>query len=200
MAQRLLSFTPLSQDDPLHVALAKVGELYSATNFMTWWDARAFSVDGVDAERWDPFDKARSELLATFVEEHVLTNYVSGASPRFEEHIAKVGRIGWKVVREGLLDALRHHPVSGGTRPGTASGQFSPHAFMLLDVLEDQIAAALGLSSGVKLQSAERSQLRCAILHPREGSAFEGTLYQYLFLAWAPDSKRLLWFDLGGSQ
>jgi len=200
MADSLLSFTPLSQDDPLHVALTEVGELYSATNFMTWWDARAFAVTGPGADGWDPFDQRRSELLATFVEQHVLTNYVSGASPRFEEHIAQVGRIDWTVVREGLLDALRHHPVSGGTRPGTAAGQFSPHAFMLLDVLEDQIATALGMDSGGTLESRERSELRCAVLYPRQGSAFEGTLYQHLFMVWAPASRRLLWFDLGGSQ
>ena len=199
MVDRPLSFTPLPQDDPLHVALSKVGELYSATNFMTWWDARAFAVDGPGSEDWDPFDRARAELLATFVERHVLCTYASSADPRFEEHVAKVGRVSWEGVREGLLDALRHHPVSGGTRPGTAAGQFSPHAFMLLDLLEDQIAKALGLSSE-NLQSKDRAHLRCAALHPREGSAFEGTLYQYLFLVWAPSSRRLLWFDLGGSQ
>ena len=46
-----LTFAPLPQDDPLHRALAKIGELYTATNFMTWWDARAFAVsgDGVEA-------------------------------------------------------------------------------------------------------------------------------------------------------
>ena len=194
-----ISFSPLPQDDPLHVALSKVGELYSATNFMTWWDARAFSVSGPGAESWDPFDRSRADLLATFVEHHVLCNYASGAEPRFEEHVAQVGRISWQGVREGLLDALRHHPVSGGTRPGTAAGQFSPHAFMLLDVLEDQIAKALELEAD-ELKSEGRSHLRCATLHPRPGSAFEGTLYQYLFMVWAPASRRLLWFDLGGSQ
>ena len=199
MEDRSLSFTPLPQDDPLHVALSKVGELYSATNFMTWWDARAFAVSGEGTERWDPFDQSRAGLLATFVESHVLCNYTSGADPRFEEHVAKVGRVSWQIVREGLLDALRHHPVSGGTRPGTAAGQFSPHAFMLLDLLEDQIATALGLSSET-LQAEDRTHLRCAALHPREGSAFEGTLYQHLFMVWAPASRRLLWFDLGGSQ
>ena len=71
---------------------------------------------------------------------------------------------------------------------------------MLLDVLEDQIATALALPDGTTLQTTDRADLRCAVLHPREGSAFEGTLYQYLFMAWVPASKRLLWFDLGGSQ
>tara|TARA_Y100001968_G_C19446172_1_gene765495 strand:+ start:3816 stop:4418 length:603 start_codon:yes stop_codon:yes gene_type:complete len=194
-----IRFTPLPQDDPLHAALCKVGELYSATNFMTWWDARAFAVSGPDLDSWDPFDRSRAGLLASFVEQHVLVNYSSGADPRFEEHVAKVGRVDWQQVRDGLLDALRHHPVSGGSRPGTAAGQFSPHAFMLLDLLEDQIAGALELNSG-ELHDGSRDHLRCALLHPRQGSAFEGTLYQYLFLVWAPASRRLLWFDLGGSQ
>jgi len=100
-------------------------------------------------------------------------------------------------VREGLLDALKHHPVAGGSRPGLAASQFSPHTFMLLDVLEDQIAAALDLDGGRALNTTD--VLRCARLRPKEGSAFEGTLYQHLFLVWAPASKRVLWFDLGGS-
>jgi hypothetical protein len=70
---------------------------------------------------------------------------------------------------------------------------------MLLVVLEDQIAKALALKPD-DLKSEGRSHLRCAALQPREGSAFEGTLYQYLFMVWAPANRRLLWFDLGGSQ
>ena len=192
-----LSFAPLPSDDPLHKALAKVGELYTATNFMTWWDARAFAVDGPAAETWDPAIRDHVGILAGFVEEYVLPNYV-GEAPAFNEHIAKVGMVGWDVVREGLLDALKHHPTAGGSHPSTAAGQFSPHTFMLLDILEDQVASALGLGSGRDL-SNDRN-LRCVRLRPREGSAFEGTLYQHLFLVWAPAKKKLIWFDLGGSQ
>ncbi len=194
-----LTFTPLPQDDPLYVALAKVGELYTATNFMTWWDARAFVVSGDGVESWNPSNREQVSILATFVEENVLPNYVDRGSGRFAEQIAKVGPIGWAEVREGLLDALKHHPVAGGSRPGTASAQFSPHAFMLLDVLEDQIAHALELPSGRALAEAG-SALACTRLRPRADSVFEGNLYQHLFLVWAPGSHRLLWFDLGGSQ
>jgi hypothetical protein len=193
-----LAFSPLPQDDPLHRALAKIGELYTATNFMTWWDARAFAVDGDGAESWYPADKAHVRTLASFIEGHVLPSYMDDAN-RFEDHVAKVGRVDWADVRDGLLDALKHHPVAGGARPGTAASQFSPHAFMLLDILEDQIAAALGLGSGRDLAAADE-RLRCARLRPREGSAFEGTLYQHLFLVWAPASGKVIWFDLGGSQ
>jgi hypothetical protein len=191
-----LTFSPLPKTDPLHVALGKIGELYTATNFMTWWDARAFSAEGPSASEWDPAHRQHAPLLAVFVERHVLPAYRGrGASPRFSDHIAKVGRVGWPEVRQGLLDALKHHPIAGGSRPGTASAQFSPHAFMLLDVLEDQVAAALGLAG-----LSEAEGLRCARLRPRDGSAFEGTLYQHLFLVYAPASRKLLWFDLGGSQ
>jgi len=194
-----LHFQPLPQDDPLHRALAQIGELYTATNFMTWWDARAFSVDG-DSQEWDPFERNHAALLASFLEEHVLPFYVSDRPAQFDEHVARVGKIGWTDVRTGILEALKHHPVSGGSRPGTAAGQFSPHAFMLLEVLEDQVATALGLPSREDLDTVDREHLRCAVLRPRDGSAFRGTLYQYLFLVWAPASQRLLWFDLGGSQ
>ena len=193
-----LSFSPLPQDDPLHRALSKIGELYTATNFMTWWDARAFAVHGDEADSWDPADRGHVRTLAAFIEQHVLPNYVAQA-PLFEDHVAKVGSVGWETVRDGLLDALKHHPVAGGSRPGTAASQFSPHAFMLLDILEDQIAAALGLDGGGDL-TADSGTLRCARLRPREGSAFEGTLYQHLFLVWAPSSRKVIWFDLGGSQ
>ncbi len=192
-----LSFAPLPSDDPLHKALAKVGELYTATNFMTWWDARAFAVDGEEVAGWDPARREHVEILAGFVEEYVLPNYV-GEAPKFFEHIAKVGQVEWDVVREGLLDALKHHPTAGGSRPSTAAGQFSPHTFMLLDILEEQVAAALGLSSGSELSG--NGSLRCVRLRPRDGSAFEGTLYQHLFLVWAPAKRKLIWFDLGGSQ
>ena len=193
-----LSFEPLPQDDPLHRALSKIGELYTATNFMTWWDARAFAVRGDGATGWDPADRDHVRTLADFIEQHVLPNYVA-QDTHFEDHVSKVGRVGWETVRDGLLDALKHHPVAGGSRPGTAASQFSPHAFMLLDILEDQIAAALGLEGGKDL-SSDGSSLRCARLRPREGSAFEGTLYQHLFLVWAPASRKVIWFDLGGSQ
>ena len=88
--------------------------------------------------------------------------------------------------------------TAGGTRPGTAAGQFSPHAFMLLDIVEDQVASALGIDSGRALKDAGVDTLRCARLRPRDGSAFEGTMYQHLFLVFAPQSRRLIWFDLGG--
>jgi hypothetical protein len=192
-----LSFVPLSSDDPLHHALTKVGELYTATNFMTWWDARAFDVDGPGVESWDPADQEQVDLMAGFIEKYVLPTYVSD-SPTFGDHIAKVGRVGWEVVRDGLLDALKHHPMAGGARPSTAAGQFSPHTFMLLDILEDQVAAALGLGLGQEL--SDSANLRCVRLRPREGSAFEGTLYQHLFLIWAPAERKLIWFDLGGSH
>ncbi len=194
-----LTFAPLSQDDPLHVALSKVGELYTATNFMTWWDARGFSVGGDAVGTWDPADRDQVPMLASFVEEHVLPTYADRGPTAFSTQVAKVGPVGWPEVREGLLDALKHHPVAGGTRPGTAASQFSPHAFMLLDILEDQIATALGLTSGRELASGPAG-LRCVRLRPRDGSVFEGNLYQHLFLVWAPASHRLLWFDLGGSQ
>lgn len=192
-----LSFSSLPSNDPLHRALAKIGELYTATNFMTWWDARAFAVAGPDVERWDPALRDHSGVLAAFCDEHVLPNYRSGHQA-FADHVAKVGRIGWGDVREGLLDALKHHPTAGGTRPGTAAGQFSPHAFMLLDIVEDQVATALGVSSGRALKDADTGTLRCARLRPKDGSAFEGTMYQHLFLVFAPRSCRLIWFDLGG--
>jgi len=193
-----LTFAPLPQDDPLHRALAKIGELYTATNFMTWWDARAFAVSGDGVEAWDPASRDHVALLASFIEEHVLPSY-AGDAQEFAQHVAKVGRVGWETVREGLLDALKHHPVAGGSRPGTAASQFSPHTFMLLDILEEQIAAALGLSGGADL-SGENHDLRCARLKPRDGSAFEGTLYQHLFLVWSPVNQKIIWFDLGGSQ
>ena len=197
MSPGSLTFSPLSEDDPLHSALLRIGELYTATNFMTWWDARAFSVDG-DCAAWDPSAKAHVTTLARFIEGHVLPHYVSTETTEFADHIAKVGSVSWKIVREGLLDALKHHPTAGGSRPGLAASQFSPHTFMLLDVLEDQIATALELDGGRELNGTDI--LRCARLRPTEGSAFEGTLYQHLFLVWAPASKRVLWFDLGGSQ
>jgi hypothetical protein len=201
MAPGPLVFQPLPSDDPLHRALLKVGELYTATNFATWWDARAFAVDGPGREDWDPADREQWPVLASFVEQHVLPGYARGqaGSGGFSEQVAKVGRAGWSDVREGVLDALRHHPTAGGTRPGTPGGQFSPHAFMLLDILEDQVAAALGLGSGKDLVGADGRAMICARLRPRDGSVFEGTLYQHLFLIWAPRSGRLLWFDLGGS-
>jgi len=192
-----LSFSSLPSDDPLHRALAKIGELYTATNFMTWWDARAFAVDGPEVSAWDPAQRDHVGVLAAFCEEHVLPNYRSGEH-LFGDHVAKVGRIGWSDVREGLLDALKHHPTAGGSRPGTAAGQFSPHAFMLLDIVEDQVASALGIDSGRALKDAGVDTLRCARLRPRDGSAFEGTMYQHLFLVFAPQSRRLIWFDLGG--
>jgi len=192
-----LSFAPLPSGDPLHRALAKVGELYTATNFMTWWDARAFAVSGPGAELWDPAIPDHVGIMAGFVEGCVLPNY-GGDEQTFHQHIAKVGVVGWDVVRDGLLDALKHHPMAGGSRPSTAAGQFSPHTFMLLDILEDQVATALGLGSGRELSSDP--DLRCVRLRPREGSAFEGTLYQHLFLIWAKAHKKLIWFDLGGSQ
>lgn len=198
MADALI-FSPLPQDDPLHVALAKVGELYTATNFMTWWDARAFIVQGEGSARWDPSDRDQVPILAGFVEAKVLPSYAERDHPTFAEHVAKVGRVDWPEVREGLLDALKHHPVAGGSRPGTPGSQFSPHAFMLLDILEDQIAAALGLQSGREL-AEDAGGLTCVRLTPRSGSVFEGNLYQHLFLVWAHASRRLLWFDLGGSQ
>ena len=194
-----LKFAPLPQGDPLHVALAKVGELYTATNFMTWWDARAFSVSGEGAATWDPADRGQVPILAAFVEEHVLPTYADRGPTAFSTQVAKVGPVGWPEVRAGLLDALKHHPVAGGARPGTTGSQFSPHAFMLLDILEDQIATALGLGSGRDLAEGPAG-LRCVRLRPREESVFEGNLYQHLFLVWAPASRRLLWFDLGGSQ
>lgn len=197
MSPGSLTFSPLPEDDPLHRALQKIGELYTATNFLTWWDARAFSVDG-DCAGWDPAARGDVDTLAKFVEAHVLPHYVSAGQGSFSDHVAKVGPVTWDTVRQGLLDALKHHPVAGGSRPGTAAAQFSPHTFMLLDVLEDQIAAALDLTTGRDLSGTDI--LRCARLRPREGSAFEGTLYQHLFLVWAPASKRALWFDLGGSQ
>ena len=192
-----LDFAPLSGDDPLHAALEKIGELYTATNFMTWWDARAFSVEGASAD-WDPSDQQRVKTLAKFIESHVLPRYNSRERISFSRSIARVGRVDWTSVREGLLDALKHHPIAGGTRAGTPMSQFSPHAFMLLDILEDQIAATLGLESGRELQSS--GLLKCTRLRPREGSVFEGTLYQHLFLIWAPTSRRVVWFDLGGSH
>ncbi|MEE2829493.1 MAG: hypothetical protein VX498_09905 [Myxococcota bacterium] len=164
---------------------------------MTWWDARAFAVEG-DCSEWNPSARENLPSLAAFVEAHVLPHYVSVSDTRFRDHVARVGPVGWDEVRSGLLDALKHHPVAGGGRPGTAASQFSPHSFMLLDVLEDQIAGALELESGRDLNGEDI--LRCARLRPREGSAFEGTLYQHLFLVWAPASRRALWFDLGGSQ
>jgi hypothetical protein len=197
MSPGSLTFSPLPEDDPLHRALLRIGELYTATNFMTWWDARAFAVDG-DCAAWDPASRDHVDTLAHFIEVHVLPHYVSTDTTTFADHVTKVGSITWKIVREGLLDALKHHPVAGGSRPGLAASQFSPHTFMLLDVLEDQIAAALDLDGGRALNTTD--VLRCARLRPKEGSAFEGTLYQHLFLVWAPASRRVLWFDLGGSQ
>ncbi len=200
MAVGPLQFTPLSQDDPLHAALAKIGELYSATNFLTWWDARAFSVGGKDVEDWDPGEREHMPLLAAFVEAEVLPGYATGTTLRFSEHVARIGPVSWEDVRQALLDALKHHPVAGGVLPGSAAGQFSPHAFMLLEVLEQQVAAALDMGSGTELGIAERTNLRCAVLRPREDSVFQGSLYQHLFVVWSPGSCKLLWFDLGGSQ
>ena len=192
-----LRFSPLPSNDPLHRALAKIGELYTATNFMTWWDARAFAVTGPDVDEWDPANREHMNVLAAFCDQHVLPKYRSGRL-QFADHVAKVGRIGWSDVREGLLDALKHHPTAGGTRPGTAAGQFSPHAFMLLDIVEDQVAKALGVEDGRSLKDAGPDELRCARLRPKDGSAFEGTMYQHLFMVFAPRSGRLIWFDLGG--
>jgi len=197
MSPGSLTFFPLPEDDPLHSALQRIGELYTATNFMTWWDARAFSVEG-NCSGWDPAAREHVGTLASFLEAHVLPHYVSAEATQFGDHVARVGPITWEVVRDGLLDALKHHPVAGGSRPGMAASHFSPHTFMLLDVLEDQIAAALDLEGGRALNGTDI--LRCARLRPKEGSAFEGTLYQHLFLVWAPASRRVLWFDLGGSQ
>ena len=197
MSPGSLSFSPLPEGDPLHRALQKIGELYTATNFMTWWDARAFAVAG-PSEQWDPARKEDVDTLAQFVEQHVLPHYVSTEETRFSDHIVRVGAVGWQAVRDGLLDALKHHPIQGGSRPSSLAAQFSPHSFMLLDVLEEQIALALGLGSGEDLVRGQ--DLRCARLRPRDGSAFEGTLYQHLFLVWAPESRRALWFDLGGSR
>jgi hypothetical protein len=197
MSPGSLTFSPLPEDDPLHRALQRIGELYTATNFMTWWDARAFSVEG-DCADWDPASREDVATLAHFVEAHVLPHYVSTETTCFADHVTKVGKITWTVVRNGLLDALKHHPIAGGSRPGMAASEFSPHTFMLLDVLEDQIAGALELEGGRELAGTDI--LRCARLRPKAGSAFEGTLYQHLFLVWAPKSRRVLWFDLGGSQ
>lgn len=193
-----LQFAPLPSDDPLHRALAKIGELYTATNFMTWWDARAFAVSGGAADDFDPADRVHEGCLASFVEDHVLPTYRS-TDQEFGDHIARVGRVHWNDVREGLLDALKHHPTAGGMRPGTAAGQFSPHAFMLLDIVEDQVAVALGLPSGRDLADAPMELLRCARLRPKDGSTFRGSMYQHLFMAYAPATQRLLWFDLGGA-
>lgn len=195
-----VTFRPLSREDPLHRALSKVGELYTATNFQTWWDARAFEVAGPSAGRWDPAEIDHIGVLSAFVEVHVLDALHSTHVPRFAEHVARVGRIDWKDVREGLMDALRHNPVAGGSRPGTTSGQFSPHSFMLLEILEDQVASALDLGSGRVLPELGRDRLRCARLRPTARSHFSGTLYQHLFLVYAPGSGRALWFDLGGSS
>lgn len=194
-----ITFRALSREDPLHRALGKVGELYSATNFQTWWDARAFEVGGRLAEAWDPADIQWLPVLSAFIEVHVLDALQSTHVPRFGDHVAKVGRVEWKDVREGLMDALRHNPVSGGSRPGTTSGQLSPHSFMLLEIVEDQVAAALSLGSGRQLAELDRRRLRNARLRPTPKSSFSGTLYQHLFLCFAPESRRLLWFDLGGS-
>jgi hypothetical protein len=193
-----LQFAPLPSNDPLHRALAKIGELYTATNFMTWWDARAFAVHGPSSDVFDPSDRLHEKCLASFVEDHVLPTYRS-TEQTFSDHVARVGRVDWAQVREGLLDALKHHPTAGGTRPGTAAGQFSPHAFMLLDIVEDQVAVALGIPSGRELADAPTDLLRCARLRPKEGSAFRGSMYQHLFMAYAPATRRLLWFDLGGA-
>jgi hypothetical protein len=194
-----ITFTPLPSTDPLHRALAKIGELYTATNFLTWWDARGFSVRGDAAGEFDPSSRDDVALLAAFVEQHVLPSYRSD-DVAFGDHVARVGRVGWDDVRSGLLDALKHHPTAGGVRPGTAAGQFSPHAFMLLDIVEDQVASALGIASGRTLSSAPTSDLKCARLRPSATSAFRGSLYQHLFVVYAPGSRRLLWFDLGGAS
>lgn len=193
-----LAFVAISHDDPLQRALAKVGELYTATNFLTWWDGRAFGVDGSAAAAWDPADREQAPMLAAFLEAEILP--AIPATGRFADHVSKVGRADWRTVRDAILDALRHHPTAGGSRPGTAASTFSPHAFMLLDILEDQVAAALSFSSGRVLAEAGPDALRCARLRPSEGSAFAGSLYQHLFLIYAPESRRLLWIDLGGSQ
>ena len=71
---------------------------------------------------------------------------------------------------------------------------------MLLDIVADQVATALGLGSGGDLGAASREELRCARLRPSERSAFRGSMYQHLFVAYAPGSQRLLWFDLGGAS
>jgi hypothetical protein len=194
---RALKFRQISHDDPLQRALAKVGELYTATNFLTWWDGRAFDVDGEDALIWDPGERDHEEVLASFVEGSILRSLPAAGA--FRDHVARVGRVGWSAVRDGILDALRHHPTAGGARPGTAASTFSPHAFMLLDILEDQVAAALGFSNGRALGDCGPEHLRCARLRPAHQSAFGGTLYQHLFVIYAPGSRRLLWFDLGGS-
>ncbi len=200
MSPAALRFSALPKDDPLHRALERVGELYKATNFLTWWDARGFVVSGEGARAWDPAARDQIDRLAGFVETEVLPAYQQVGEPRFGDHVAKVGPVGWEDVRGGLLDALKHHPVSGGVRPGQASLGLAPEAFLLLDLLEEQIAAALSFDSAAALAEAPEERLRCARLRPREGSVFEGTLYQHLFLVWAPAQRRLLWFDLGGSQ
>jgi hypothetical protein len=200
MSPASLRFSALPKDDPLHCALERVGELYKATNFLTWWDARGFAVSGEGVDAWDPADRDQVEQLARFVELEVLPAYRQDGPIRFGDHVAKVGRADWAEVRSGLLDALKHHPVSGGVRPGQASLKLAPEAFLLLNVLEDQVAAALNFASATDLSEAPSDRLRCARLRPRAGSAFEGTLYQHLFLVWAPVERRLLWFDLGGSQ
>lgn len=192
-----LTYAPLPSNDPLHRALAKIGELYTATNFMTWWDARAFAVSGPGAGDFDPAAQDDVSQLATLLQDHVLPLHRQDTS--FSDNVSRVGRVGWDDVRGGLLDALKHHPTAGGNRPGTAAGQFSPHAFMLLDIVEDQVAVALDLPSGRELASADASALRCARLVPSPRSAFRGSMYQHLFLAYAPVSRRLLWFDLGGA-
>ena len=199
MSPASLRFAALPKEDPLHRALERVGELYKATNFLTWWDARGFAVSGDGAATWDPADRDQIGLLAQFVEEEVLPTYRAEAR-QFGDHIARVGSVGWADVRGGILDALKHHPVSGGVRPGQAALGLAPEAFLLLDLLEEQVAAALHFASSEALASAPRERLRCARLRPRESSAFEGTLYQHLFVVWAPAERRVLWFDLGGSQ
>ncbi len=200
MSPAALRFSALPKDDPLHRALDRVGELYKATNFLTWWDARGFVVAGDDVAAWHPSRQDQIDRLAAFVEAEVLPTYQQIGEPRFGDQIARVGSVGWDDVRGGLLDALKHHPVSGGVRPGQASLGLAPEAFLLLDLIEEQIAAALGFGSAKALGEAPRERLRCVRLRPRDGSVFEGTLYQHLFLVWAPAERRLLWFDLGGSQ
>jgi hypothetical protein len=195
-----LRFSALPKDDPLHRALERIGELYKATNFLTWWDARGFVVAGEDCDQWDPAARDQIGRLAAFVETEVLPSYRQAGGAEFADHVAKVGRVAWADVRAGLLDALKHHPVSGGVRPGQAALGLAPEAFLLLDLLEEQVASALNFSSAEALANAPDDRLRCARLRPRDGSAFEGTLYQHIFLVWAPAEKRLLWFDLGGSQ
>jgi hypothetical protein len=200
MSLGTLRFSALPKEDPLHRALERVGELYKATNFLTWWDARGFAVTGDGVEGWDPAARGQIDVLAAFVEGQVLPTYRQPGKSSFADHVARVGRVGWADVRAGILDALKHHPVSGGVRPGQASLGLAPEAFILLDLLEEQIAAALDFASGQDLAEAGDHRLRCARLRRREGSVFEGTLYQHLFLVWAPVPRRLLWFDLGGSQ